>query len=203
VKVPPSPAGNGGATRHLLVQIMLPGLDRAVRNHYRVLTARRLAATCLAARLYAADHDGKLPESLEDLVPAYLPAVPLDPFASGGKTLTYINEAGDANDPRVYGVGENGIDNGGVEIDPDAPWRQAEKLKDEIRHFKRRPRPKPRDSSWVPGSPPGMEPPGFPGAPFPPGGEDWDLEEGDAASVPPVLPELGEPGAEAPPVQRE
>jgi hypothetical protein len=168
--------------------------------HYRALTERRLAATCLAARLYAADHDGRYPNSLDELVPDYLPSVPADPFAAGGKRLGYVNEAVDAKDPRVYGVGENGVDNGGVEIDPYAPRAQTDKLKDEIRHFRRQPRPKPPDFSRAfPGAPPGMYPLGFPGTPFPPQDEDWDLEEGDAATAPPVEPE---PGAESPRVQR-
>jgi hypothetical protein len=192
-KAPSSPKYQGGFDRHLLPSIMLPNLERAAMNHYRALTYRRLAATCLAARLYAADHDGKFPETLQDLVPTYLPAVPLDPFAAGGKTLAYVNESADADDPRVYSVGENGIDNGGIEVDPNAPRRQTEKLRDEIRHFKRQPRPKPPEFQPIPGMSPDVFRKMFPGVRLPPGDEEWDLVEGEPAMAPLA------PGAEPPP----
>ena len=73
------------------------------------LTHRRLAAAALAVRWYAVEHDGRLPASLEELVPRYLPAVPLDPMAKG-RPLGY---SPDPARPMVYSVGENGIDNGG------------------------------------------------------------------------------------------
>jgi hypothetical protein len=44
-------------------------------------------------------------------VPAYLPAVPKDPFAAGGKPLRY--SASDPAVPSVYSVGEDGVDDGG------------------------------------------------------------------------------------------
>jgi len=185
-KAPPSPKDGGGFNRHLLVGMLLPSLDRAVMVYYRNLTERRLAATCLAARLYAADHGGEFPGALQDLVPSHLPAVPLDPFAAGGTALSYVSESADAKDPRVYGVGENGIDNGGVEVDPSAPRAQTEKLTDEIRHLKRQPRPEPPKLETSPGPYPGMAPPGFPGAPTWPSEEsgDWDLEEGGMPQSP-------------------
>jgi hypothetical protein len=165
-KAPPSPKEGRMLARNLLVQIMLPSLDRAVMVYYRNAGERRLAATCLAAKLYAADHDGKLPGSLGDLVPTYLPSVPLDPFAAGGKTLAYVNDSADADDPRVYGVGENGVDNAGVEPDKRLPRREYDKLSDEIRHLNRQPRPKPVEfEESYPGPFPGDPPPGYPGAP--------------------------------------
>src|SRR5262249_22146847 len=44
-----------------------------------LVTRLRLAATLLAIRCYWFDH-GALPSRLDDLVPAYLPAVPIDEF---------------------------------------------------------------------------------------------------------------------------
>jgi len=97
--------------RHAWACILMPNFDRAIENTYRSLTDRRLAATALAIRLYAADHESRLPGKVEELVPNYLPAVPIDPFAAGGKTpLRYIRAD---PDPRVYSVGHNGVDNGG------------------------------------------------------------------------------------------
>jgi hypothetical protein len=77
--------------------------------HFRALAERRLAATALALRLYSAAHAGHLPVRLDDLVPEYLPGVPTDPMARGGK-LVY-RPAGD--DPVLYSVGDDATDNGG------------------------------------------------------------------------------------------
>jgi hypothetical protein len=97
---------------HILASILLPASDRFVLQQYRVLTDRRLAATALALRLYAVEHDGNYPKTLDALVPKYLPAVPKDPFAAGGKPLSY-STAADPKEPIVYSVGENGTDAGG------------------------------------------------------------------------------------------
>jgi hypothetical protein len=66
-----------------------------------------MAAVLLALRLYQFDHDGRLPRKLEELSPAYLPAVPIDPFAADGRSLGWLP---DAAPPRVYSVGQNGTD---------------------------------------------------------------------------------------------
>ena len=57
----------------------LPGLRAAETAHFRLIATRRMAATALAIRLYEIDH-GQRPDTLEQLVPQYLPAVPRDPF---------------------------------------------------------------------------------------------------------------------------
>jgi hypothetical protein len=168
-QAPPSPKAKAVSFNTMLLQILLPSLDRAASVHYQCLGDRRLAAVCLAARLYAADHGGRLPASLQDLVPDYLPSVPLDPFAGGAATLRYVNEAADPQHPRVYGVGENGIDHGGVEPDPMLTRTQLNQISDQVRHLKRQPRPKPEEPGSIypgfPGGYPGGPPPGFPGAP--------------------------------------
>jgi hypothetical protein len=56
--------------------------------------------------------EGRLPESLEELVPKYIEAVPIDPF--DGKPLRYKRlEKGYT----IYSIGEDGEDNGGVPKD--------------------------------------------------------------------------------------
>ena len=72
---------------------------------------REATACLLALRLYFADR-GALPESLGELVPEYLPAVPIDPRDPDRGPIRYI--AG-LDDPRVYSLGPNGIDDGGVD----------------------------------------------------------------------------------------
>jgi hypothetical protein len=73
------------------------------------LATRRLAGTALAIRLYEVDH-GHRPETLAELVPEYLPAVPQDSFAEAGRALVYLPSAAH---PIVYSVGVNGVDDGG------------------------------------------------------------------------------------------
>ena len=69
----------------------------------------RMAATALAIRLYELDH-GRRPVALEELVPEYLPAVPLDLFAADGRAIGYAP----ANAPPVlYSVNVDGVDDGG------------------------------------------------------------------------------------------
>jgi hypothetical protein len=85
--------------------------DRAVLQQDRLIAERRIAAIVLAARLYAIEHEGRLPASLQDLTPAYLPAgVPLDPFSADGGPLSYLPNH---DPPIVYSVGYNGVDDGG------------------------------------------------------------------------------------------
>jgi hypothetical protein len=70
----------------------------------------RATEVVLALRLHQADHDGRLPETLDELVPAYLPAVPRDPFARTDAPLCYRK---DGTEWTVYSVGPNGADDGG------------------------------------------------------------------------------------------
>jgi hypothetical protein len=90
------------------------GWERFTYLHFQMLAVRRMAATALAIRLYEVDH-GRRPESLDELVPDYLSAVPLDPLAEGNRPIGYLPNAEHAI---LYSVGENGIGNGGrYEID--------------------------------------------------------------------------------------
>ena len=86
--------------------------QRLIRFHYQVLTDRRLAAAALAIRLYQLDHAGARPQRLEELVGAYLPAVPLDAMAAGNRRISYMPRA---DHPVLYSVGENGDDDAGSE----------------------------------------------------------------------------------------
>lgn len=130
--------------RHATVGLLLPRFDRVLSGHYRVTAARRLAATALAIRWYACEHRGELPARLEDLVPRYLPAVPLDPLADG-RPLGYH---GDAARPIVYSVGDNGADDNGHEPDRNAPRMEWASRSDQVMHLRRRPRPEPFPEGW-------------------------------------------------------
>ena len=121
---PPPASSVAGAASGLLSSILLPSLDRAFVSFARVKADRRAAAVMLAAKLYAADHEGELPPSLDALVPEYLPRVPLDPFARGGRPMRYDP---DAPLPIVYSVGEDFEDDGGSVVPTDPRRRRTAK----------------------------------------------------------------------------
>lgn len=81
---------------------------RLYLTEYRAATARRMAAAVLACQLYAADHAGRCPPSLAVLVPAYLPAVPLDPFSPTRGPIGYRFDS--TGRPFVYSVLQQGVD---------------------------------------------------------------------------------------------
>jgi len=65
------------------------------------------------------DERGRLPDTLDALVPAYLDAVPVDPF--DGKPMRY-----DPQKRILYSVGEDGVDGGGLSRDEQERWWKAE-----------------------------------------------------------------------------
>lgn len=73
----------------------------------------------LSASAYLLDQ-GRLPQSLADLVPTYLPQVPTDPF--DGKPLKSVVTGGSLV---IYSVGPDGIDDGGKPTDPANPSYDA------------------------------------------------------------------------------
>jgi hypothetical protein len=94
---------------HMLVYIMMPALSRCTTIDLRTAAQLRTARTGLAVQRYRLA-TGKLPDSLAELVPTYLDAVPKDPF--DGKELRYKKlETGFV----VYSIGEDGSDDGGKE----------------------------------------------------------------------------------------
>ena len=138
---------NRTTVRHMLARMMLPDFEHAAKQEFRVMADRRMTAIALAIRLHAVDHGGKLPAKLDELVPRYRPAVPPDPFAATTQPLKYIADAGK---PRVYSVGEDGIDGGGSELLPPnyrgntknvARWNQL----DAVLHLTLQPRELPRE----------------------------------------------------------
>lgn len=90
----------------LLASILAPSTERYMEVGYKARTQRHLAAAALAVRLYATDHDGAMPPSLDALVPGYLSAVPAD--AMDGAPLRY-----DPSRAIVWSVGTDLTDNGG------------------------------------------------------------------------------------------
>jgi hypothetical protein len=102
------PAGGPKGIRNLLSSILMPSLGRAASAHYRALGQRRMAAIALAIRLFEVNR-GHRPRTLDELVPDYLPTVPADPMSSNG-VIQYLPNA---EHPRLYSIGPDGIDDGG------------------------------------------------------------------------------------------
>jgi hypothetical protein len=127
--------------RHVAARVALTGLDRAVETNYRGLADRRLAAVALVVRMYAHVHGGQLPKSLDELVPKYLSAVPIDP-TSAGQPIRYNGDDGDP-DPRLWTLGENGRDDGGKDVVRAESTRWNNENTDHVVHLRRQPRPEP------------------------------------------------------------
>ena len=141
--LPPRPAEiSASPNLHVLANIMLPAMERFVETDFRGMTDRRLAATALAIRWYATEHDGKLPGTLEELVPTYLPAVPSDPMADG-KLVRYLPNGAR---PIIYSVGADGVDQGGSTKPLRGFQGGSWGTLDEVIDLKRQPRPATQES---------------------------------------------------------
>jgi hypothetical protein len=96
-------------------RLTLPSVPAAMEEDAKHTARIRAARTALAIERYRLAH-GQLPDSLTELVPTYLDAVPKDPF--DGQPLRYRKcEVGYF----VYSVGADLTDDGGKERDPKSP----------------------------------------------------------------------------------
>lgn len=91
------------------IGIMMPALSAAYRTELRLTANYRNTRVAVAVERFRLDH-GKLPDSLGDLVPNYLHAIPLDPF--NDQPLRYGRTD---NGFVAYSVGTNLIDDQGLE----------------------------------------------------------------------------------------
>ncbi len=97
----------------ILPSELLPAFPWLTTEDIRTIARLRTADVALAIQRYRLA-TGSLPDSLEELVPSYLDAVPKDPF--DGKDLRYKKlDIGFV----VYSVGEDGKDDGGVQVSPE------------------------------------------------------------------------------------
>ncbi|HEX8339569.1 MAG TPA: hypothetical protein VF624_01540 [Tepidisphaeraceae bacterium] len=119
----------------LFASIIVPGMRQALETQFRIQTCREAAATALAVRWYATEHDNNLPAKLEDLVPKYLPRLPRDYLATNAP-LRYRP----GKTPILWGVGENGRDDNGVEARPHQSVKEQRETNDEVFHLAARPR---------------------------------------------------------------
>lgn len=104
---------------HVMIKMLAPATGRVAELSLRSQAGVDLARTALAIERYRLA-TGKVPERLEELVPKYLKAVPIDPF--DGRPIRYKR-----TDPgyRLYSILEDGQDNGGkekTEVNRGAPY---------------------------------------------------------------------------------
>jgi hypothetical protein len=99
---------NGGSGHSVLTLLFLPGFQKIGATGLRDTASLRCATVALATERFRRAKQ-RWPESLAELVPGYLPAVPVDPYS--GKPLLYKRfDDGVA----IYSVGKNGVDDGGL-----------------------------------------------------------------------------------------
>lgn len=106
-------ASDLGRIAYLLSTTLASPPARLMQARFRNLAERRAAAIELALRLYRVNHGGRWPAALAELVPDYLPAVPADAMAAGGRPFGYHPSS---TPPVIYSVGDNGIDDGGTSL---------------------------------------------------------------------------------------
>jgi hypothetical protein len=94
----------------LLAEIIIPTYDAIFDRVTDTHAFQRVTMTALALRLYRKEN-GRYPENLQQLVPKYLPSVPIDPYDC--KPLRYRKLQ---KGFKVWSVGENRKDDGGVKV---------------------------------------------------------------------------------------
>jgi len=111
-----SPIGN---LTYIMTLLLVPATGYAAEG-FADATARRDAAdVALAVELYRRKH-GYWPKDLAQLVPEFLPVVPVDPF--DGKPLRMTVSA---EEFKAYSIGRDGTDDGGKLSDQVTPGNDA------------------------------------------------------------------------------
>ena len=106
VHSPVKAALRGNAIGEMIYRLLMPALRNVHRLKCQTNVQVAVTRTLLAMKAYELDK-GRLPETLEQLVPEYLDAVPIDDF--DGKPLRY-----NAAKRIIYSVGKDLEDNGGT-----------------------------------------------------------------------------------------
>ena len=98
-----------GSWTRPLSRTSIASICRTPPKSFKLTTSLRCALTAVAVERFHLRHD-RLPVALDELVPDFLASLPDDPMT--GKALAYRRL-----DPgfQVYGIGEDGVDDGGVE----------------------------------------------------------------------------------------
>jgi hypothetical protein len=84
------------------------GLQQVKHAGLRTQATMRCAALAMACERYRLDHQGSWPASLQQLVPVYAKAVPVDPYGAGPMRMARKEDG-----LIIYSVWKDGKDNGG------------------------------------------------------------------------------------------
>jgi hypothetical protein len=91
-----------------VIEWMLSGLAETPAKEAECLASARLGLTAIALEQFRAAHDNRYPAALSELMPAWLSAVPLDPF--DGQPLRYRTKG---SGYALYSIGPDLKDDGG------------------------------------------------------------------------------------------
>jgi hypothetical protein len=108
-----------GRKNYYLSKMFLAALSSAITKEASSYAYLRTSIVAIAVERFRLAH-GKLPEKLDELVPQFLSAVPVDPF--DGVPLRYHHLA---KGYVIYSVGSDGHDDGGREKPAD--WKSGDK----------------------------------------------------------------------------
>jgi hypothetical protein len=107
-----TPVPNPPGRLYVISSIMLPALTKAGLRDTERAARMRVTETALAVERFRRANSNRLPDNLDQLLPAFMAAVPNDPY--GGKSLRYKKrEPGYV----VYSIGSDERDDGGMEYD--------------------------------------------------------------------------------------
>gem|GEM_PF-2675846 len=99
----------GDIVGRVFVLAITPAVTHAKTRYHAYQATLRGTQIFLAVCAFRQEH-GQLPKTLEELVPAYLPKLPADPFAQDGQTFRYRVEQ---NRWLIYSIGPDQKDDGG------------------------------------------------------------------------------------------
>lgn len=98
---------------YLMSSMFLSSFSRVASRDADLRARLRTAMAAVAVERWRIAHNGQIPDSLDELVPAFLASVPQDPF--DGHPLRFKKLA---SGYAVYSVGPDGVDDGGKERPP-------------------------------------------------------------------------------------
>ena len=113
--------GNG-PSRFFVLQALWPSFERMIAVERELIQTRDVAQASVAMVAYRSAH-GMWPATLDELIPSYLPSVPVDGF--DGKPLKYrlVNGA-----PLLYSIGLDFEDNQGKVAPTEGAARELERM---------------------------------------------------------------------------
>jgi hypothetical protein len=98
-----------------LTLLALPALRANIEAVARHTALDAAADAALAAQRFRRQYE-RLPDSLQELVPQWLPRLPLDPYTGGVQRMLKTDDG-----IIIYSVGLDGVDNGGAGDDSGRP----------------------------------------------------------------------------------